>query len=598
MIGTLQGPWLLGAGLFLLILAIRRSSHAAPSWPVVALVAVLAVFAAATRFALGIWGPLHVNGQGPLWIRGALEPSALSGYGPGYSELFGWATWFGTRADRAIFTANVVLSGLSPVLLFAVARLLGVAWGGALGAALVLAADPVAVRTAASEGYFTALIALVLAVQLALAVGIRDDSGDKLARTLAFIAAGLIAASVARIHPMSYLPLAFCPLVALQRGQPDAWAPRLRLAGLATLAIGGIVLTTSGGTILHALRASPMTSQAAAGVARSEVLVVLGVTLLVIVLQRWLRSAGLPILGLCSLAAVVATHNAFQQSPLWHLCYQRVFCAGMLLGVAALVPRGAPGIVLGVSSAAATTFLLLDAARPYVDTATTEQMEYRFLQESLAQVPPGCTLAAINQSGMRIWEIPSYLLPESSGQRAVLQPSDLGAAPTDCLLYVRSSLCGSVEARPTCEAIERDALLTRGASRAFPALPSYVGLPYDRDPVEVAIFRVTAHAIGVNDGAAITPAFAERLYDRLKGLRAADGCAVGRLDTSRFRITIGLQAPGGGERTVEAATGGDSANEAGGWNLVVNDEGRRDCGATVAALQGILRDLGQPGRDE
>src|SRR5262245_57957955 len=43
---------------------------------------VVTIGAAALRLMLGIWGPLHVNGQGPLWIRGALDPSALAGYGP------------------------------------------------------------------------------------------------------------------------------------------------------------------------------------------------------------------------------------------------------------------------------------------------------------------------------------------------------------------------------------------------------------------------------------------------------------------------------------------------------------------------------------
>jgi hypothetical protein len=236
---------------------------------------------------------------------------------------------------------------------------------------------------------------------------------------------------------------------------------------------------------------------------------------------------------------------------------------------------------------------------PHFPERTTEQHEYRWLQQTLPGMSPHCTLAAVSHAGIRVWEIPSYLLPDGDGQRTVTRPADLASAPGDCLLYVRSSLCSSVEARPLCEGVESDARLERVASQTFPAVPSYTGLPYDRSAVEVVLFRVTGLKRGVADGIAITPGFAQRLYDRLTPLRESDGCRVVRLDTSRFRMTIGLQTPAGAELTVEVATApqaGEASAESGGWTLVVSDEARRDCGAMVATLEGVLRDVGNPQR--
>src|SRR4029079_12817816 len=130
--------------------------------------------------------------------------------------------------------------------------------------------------------------------------------------------------------------------------------------------------------------------------------------------------------------------------------------------------------------------------------------------------------------------------PSTSGQRAVATSADLTSAPGDCLFYVRSSLCSSAEARSLCERLESEAQLEPLASQVLPALPSYTGLPYDRSEVEVALFRVSVVRPGVAGGAPCTPAFAERLHERVGALRESDGCRLARLDTNRFRMTIGL----------------------------------------------------------
>src|SRR5512145_1114269 len=101
MLGVLDGPWLLCAALALLGIALWRGPR--PERRELWLVVAIATCAAVARILWGLWGPLHVNGQGPLWIRGALEPDALAGYGPGYYELFGWLAQLGAAPDRAIF---------------------------------------------------------------------------------------------------------------------------------------------------------------------------------------------------------------------------------------------------------------------------------------------------------------------------------------------------------------------------------------------------------------------------------------------------------------------------------------------------------------
>jgi hypothetical protein len=101
----------------------------------------------------------------------------------------------------------------------------------------------------------------------------------------------------------------------------------------------------------------------------------------------------------------------------------------------------------------------------------------------------------------------------------------------------------------------------------------------------------------VSDGAAITPAFAQALYARLAPLRESDGCRLVRFDTSRFRITIALQAPAGAEYAFEIATApalGHADRTAGGWALAVPAGIERDCGATLGAIERVLVDTVGP----
>lgn len=610
MLPVLHGPWLAGAGLVLLLIAARRGLR--PHAATLRFLGALTLAALALRVAAGLWGPLHVNGQGPLWIRGALEPAALAGYGPGYFELFNWASRLGWTPDDGVFAANAALSALSPALLYAVARLVGVGSGGAAAAALVLAADGVSVRTAASEGYFTALIFLVLAVQAGLALAVRSERrGDGVGVGIAMTAAALLAAAEARVHPAGYLPLALSPLVVFGAAQSDGWVVRLARTCAAGAVVGGAVLLTSAGSVVQASAASEMTRQALANLVEPQGRVMLAVLAGTLVVRLWAVPPWLPLVGAGSLILMLATGGAFQQHPLWALCYRRLFVPGLLLGAAALWPARLQSLPWACAAAAAGTIVLLPPALPYLRVRTTEQLEYAFLKDELRDVSPTCTVAAVSRAGRRMWEIPSYLTgggaaPASGGLRALEDAGDLALAggAGECLLYVRGSLCSSAEGRPRCAAVEANVQLERLAGRTFPARPSYVGLPYDRPEVEVTVFRVVTretHAkaglAAVSDGAAITPAFARALYERVVPLRAADGCRVMRLDTSRFRMTIGLRTGAGAEQAIELAAAAPSAagqRNAGVWALAVPVEAERDCGDTLAGIEAVLREIEAP----
>ena len=626
MLANLHGPWLICAAVLLIAVAAARGPR--PDRRELWLLGWIVAAAAAARLGFGIWGPLHNNGQGPLWIRGALEPAALAGYGPGYFELFTWVTKLsswpafggGVPVDRALFAANALLSAVSPAVLYAAARLAGVGRGGALAVTLIMASDPVAVRTAASEGYFTAQIALVLgaeaSVALAAAAHRRDDG---IAIACALGAAGLLAASAARLHPMAYLPIAGSALVMFGAVNAD-WRTRVLLTAAAAAASGGIVILTSINTVVAVLGTSEMSGSVLTGMAPRHAVAAVVLFAAVLAVHRWARPPWLPVVAAFSVAAMLATQERFEQHPIWTLCYQRLFFPGLLLGAASLLPSRLQAPRWAVASAAVVVALLLAGAEPHLGVPNTEQLEYRYLQGVLRDMPDDCVLTGVSRAGNRVWELPSHLLPRRPGRgagtrRDIQDPAELRGMRGGCVLYVHSSLCTSAEGRPLCDAVEHGARLQPVTSAVFPAQPSFVWLPYDRPQVEVAVFRVigtggrgnagtdgggTGEAadavtdgdqVAVGDGAAITSELAQALYQRIAPLHEADQCGLLRLDTSRFRIRIGLQTRSGAAHDFEIAIAPqDDAEAVGGWTVVVPPVLRRECPQTLAAIERVLRD--------
>ncbi|MBI3783603.1 MAG: hypothetical protein HY270_09390 [Deltaproteobacteria bacterium] len=608
MLGNLHGPWLICTALLLLVFAVRRRERIAVEelpW-VVAVV----VGAALLRLLGGVWGPMHVNGQGPFWIRGALDPEVLVTYGPGYFELFHWVTRLGIVPDRAIYLTNVWLAALTPGLLYITARLLGVASRGALAAAGALALDAVSIRGSASEAYFTPIIALVASMQASLALALRARQRcDWPALAAAIAAASLFATAAARIHPVAYLPVALSPLVISAAAGRGAWRIAIVLATVCALAVAGAVLSTSGEAVTAGLQTA-----AKAGYSAGTVHIAYGkaVALLALlwIVHLWSRPPWLPLLALCALVARQLTHAPdISINPLWELFYDRLFWPSILLGSAALLPRRVQrsAWVPGVTAVVAIALLL--PALPHLTAATTERLEYEFLRGVLRGMPPGCTLASVGRAERRVWDAPTYLLPgtdpRATPRLTIEHADDLRNAtvPNDCLLYVRSSLCSSAEARGLCEAVEQHSSLERIAGRTFPAAESYIGLPYDRSEIEVVVFRVHGHKVdrdhvardsgsdGDGSGVPITAEFSQMLFDRLNATRESDGCGIARFDTGRVRITITLRDPSGSEHRLEIAS---SPSSAGGWSVNSIDKGEEACGASVNSLRTILAALTTP----
>jgi len=457
----------------------------------------LSVFALglALRLVFGLWGPLHVNGQGALWVSGTLRSALLSLYGPGYHELFAWVGLF-ARPDHALFVANAILGALVPVLVYRLAETLDMRRAGALFAALVLCFDPVSVRIAASESYLPGSSCLVLLAGLGVALAVRNEAHGARSRAFwALLAAGLFAAQATRTHPVSWLPLALTPLIAF--GSSHALRKRLKMVLAATLSVGGASLLLSGDVLMaglavarqHGGHAEPM----GIGVGSWPLLVLAATALL---LRRRAKPAALVLLAFASVVADLATRRVYGQSAVWMASFDRLYLPGIALGVSAYWPRPWRRLpIVAVAAAGAALWLGRDVPRLF--EPTTEQLEYDFLATEFAHSPPGCWVAGVRRAGQRVLSLPAYAVPRpATGERGRDLPAE-GAGQLDslvvrtpCLLYVHDSLCQSAEGGALCREVEAGARLERIGGVDLPARPSYDLLPYDAERVRVEVYRV------------------------------------------------------------------------------------------------------------
>ncbi|EYF02731.1 Hypothetical protein CAP_6621 [Chondromyces apiculatus DSM 436] len=172
--------------------------------------AALFALALALRCVLGLWGPLHVNGQGGLWVLAAtVDPSELQHYGSGYVELFSLVPAFGASGDLTLFALNTALGALSPVLLWALALRLGLTPRRALVPAVLLAFDPISVLTAATESYFPPILTCALLGAWSwLSAAHAAERRRPLDIALWTLAAAGAAITAVRLHPAAWIPTA------------------------------------------------------------------------------------------------------------------------------------------------------------------------------------------------------------------------------------------------------------------------------------------------------------------------------------------------------------------------------------------------------
>lgn len=483
-------PWVLLVGL---ALAVAGAAGMRPRARETGIALALWAGALALRAAFGPWGPFHVNGQGPAWLAAAIAGSgSLGHYGPGYAELFGpVARLWSASPDTAVFLANAMLSASIPALAWVVGRLLRLDAQVSLGAAVLLAFDPAAVRVGATESYLPAVAALALGATALLLAAVRCAEERRRWLGGAFgLAAALLCAQAARLHPLAWGPVALVPAVAL--AAPALPSGRRRLlwtAGAAAVVCVGVAIV-SGDVVREVLGRLRAGSLMRPEPPRWGALLFAASLLAAAALATWRRATRWLVLAAAPATLyLAATAPSFGQSAIAQHGYARVLVALPLLALAAHVPRRA-----ALPATAVLALLLVVLGAPVVRARTTEHEEYRWLRERISALPAGCYVAHVSHAGSRTLYLPVYppRYPLSFGEGETLDPDLL--AGDRCVAYVHGSICTSPEGRAACAAFERGLDLEVLARAALPAAPSFDTLPYDRERVECWVARVRGAA--------------------------------------------------------------------------------------------------------
>jgi hypothetical protein len=490
--------WLLPAALLLVVASMAgRAGRIRPLD--IGIAAAVGATALVTRYGFGVWGPLRVNALAPLWLDGAIsDPGQLYGYGPGYPEIFSFvAQVLPSKPDSAIFAANGLISSAIGALTFALARALGLDEARAAGAALVVAVDPVGVRVATTESYGPAIGALTVAGSVLLTRAARFAArSERRPATLLAVAAGLILAQSVRIHPVAWIPAALAPLTALAAGGEGGLRQRLRYAATGGGIAAAIVAAASGAIVFHQwtlLRESEVMAPSGPAVAWWLPLLALSWA---VAAYRWARPFWPALPAVLQVGAMMATRHDFAQSWIWQQSYDRLFLVLPVVALCSFVPRSwGRRDAVRIAFVAACGLCLL-ASRPLLTERTTDHLEYRWVRDSLAALPPECLVLYVGQVGKRNMRLPIFGAPARPARVAVPidgnEPGDLAdrLRGSPCTYYVRTSLCSSRDARSACDRIESLFDLERVTSAVFPAVPSNVAMPYDRAQVESTVYRV------------------------------------------------------------------------------------------------------------
>ena len=480
--------WLLViVALSMLVVGIAR---ARPPKPDVLTAAGMYVVALALRLGLGAYGPFHHNGQGPLWLTGAIgDPTFLASYGPGYSEIFRpIARLFARAPDTAIFVANAAISALAPTLAFALARVAGAERLPALVVAALLATDPISLRMAATESYLPSVIALTLAVGVLVAAAVAlAERGEGVPAAMLTAAACLFGAQVVRIHPTAWVPVALAPLAAVVPPVVMPWHRRLRYAAGFGAVVGAAILVVSGAVVrgvLEALRAGGIMHPNPPG---ASLLVPLGVLAVVTAglafgPARWLALVAVPHVLVC-----LFTRDNFDVSPVWQQAMDRLYATVPLMSVALVLSRREAPFAL------VAAVIALFGGMPTLRARTTEHHEYRWLRGALRAVPQGCQVVYLGRADTTTLFLPVFP-PLRNTPIADHEPESqrLRIDPSSCTYYVHGSLCSTPEGQPPCETLERRLGVTPTTAVVLPAVPGHVNQSYRFPRVRVWMARLAA----------------------------------------------------------------------------------------------------------
>ncbi len=465
-------PWLFFVATLLAVAGCVRRARAT----VAAIALVLATFL--VRRWLQPFAFFHQNGQGPLWIEFAFRGDAGE-YGPGYAELFGWASHV-RRPEQGVALLQEALAATIPLSAWVLARGPGPgraarSLGWVVAAALAL--DPVLVRIARSESYFSAIAALIF---LAAAVLVATDLRH---RAIGLVAASLLVAQAARVHPLAWAPCALVPLALFCRpGRPRERAMRTAVAALVIALIATPFVVPAMRASLHGRLGDFLPGAFAMLLQRGAIaglFVALAAALAIIPATRRIGSRVLVVALVVATAALTEVLRA--DATVVRLADLHLFAPAAIAALGALRFRGAPVAV----AASAVALLVVGRSQTTLPTDAREQAWALAWRE---QLPAGAEVASLSRAGQRVLALP--LAGEGLPSWHRIDEHGVAHFGPGARFYYRSSLCSTPEGAPMCAAFEHAHALRIVETRRLPAIASLPWAPLPEGEIEVTLFRV------------------------------------------------------------------------------------------------------------
>lgn len=492
-----ETPWLALLGLALLVGLALALARPRERWRGALLVVALGSLSFVARAYLAPWAYFHQNGQGPLWVGYALgEPSP---YGLGYHQVFSRAAaWLPGAPEFAVFRSQALLGALVAPVGWLLARRAGARPALALAAALLIALDPTLARGAQSESYYAICTSLLFAATAAIALGSRPRARWSFA--FAVFTAGIFVATVARVHPVAWVPAALVALVPLSL--PGRPRDRLRRAALAALGIGAAAALLSGRAMLAVLEGAlgqqwmptaHASTSSLGSLTEPACLVLVALGLCAIVAP--LRALLLPVSALgVTLLAMRGVSLVEGQSAYILGAYRLLYLPSAALAVAAILghlARSRRAAILAASVLVCAGVGLAASRWPAQAYVSTDAREQAWTMTWRDRLPADACVAYIDRAEPRVLVLPLYgrCSKEWTWTAGGAPRPDLGWGGP--LYYVHTSLCSTPQAEDACRRFESAHRLHQIERVTIPSLPSLPYAPLPPGSIDAVLYRVT-----------------------------------------------------------------------------------------------------------